>query len=138
MVTSQALARAQLSAELVELVSGAGELAVYGREQQWAQRIEMADAKLAATERPGAWISGVTSGMGVAIGGVAMVAVAAIVVQATADGRLDGVGKVEPGLGEDDDADGGAAVIRDHADVGRVVEEPSRQAELARLLIDMR
>ncbi|MDP4604285.1 MAG: thiol reductant ABC exporter subunit CydC [Solirubrobacteraceae bacterium] len=87
----EAPARAQLSAELVELVSGAGELAVYGREQQWAQRIEMADAKLAATERPGAWISGVTSGMGVAIGGVAMVAVAAIGVQATADGRLDGV-----------------------------------------------
>ena len=84
-------ARAQLSAELVELVSGAAELAVYGREQQWAQRIEQADAKLAATERPGAWISGVTSGAGVAIGGVAMVAVAAIGVQATAAGQLDGV-----------------------------------------------
>lgn len=87
----EAPARAQLSAELVELVSGAAELAVYGREQQWAQRIGAADAKLAATERPGAWISGVTSGAGVAIGGAAMVAVAAIGVQATADGRLDGV-----------------------------------------------
>jgi thiol reductant ABC exporter CydC subunit len=87
----EAPARAQLSAELVELVSGAAELAVYGREQQWAQRIEAADAKLAATERPGAWISGVTSGAGVAIGGAAMVAVAAIGVQATADGHLDGV-----------------------------------------------
>ena len=87
----EAPARAQLSAELVELVSGAAELAVYGREQQWAQRIEMADAELAATERPGAWISGVTSGAGVAVGGVAMVAVAAIGVQATAAGQLDGV-----------------------------------------------
>lgn len=87
----EAPARAQLSAELVELVSGAAELAVYGREQQWAQRIEQADAKLAATERPGAWISGVTSGAGVAIGGAAMVAVAAIGVQATASGQLDGV-----------------------------------------------
>ena len=88
---NEAPARAQLSAELVELVSGAAELAVYGREQQWAQRIEQADAKLAATERPGAWISGVTSGAGVAIGGAAMVAVAAIGVQATASGQLDGV-----------------------------------------------
>ena len=87
----EAPARAQLSAELVELVSGAAELAVYGREQQWAQRIEQADAKLAATERPGAWISGVTSGAGVAIGGAAMIAVAAIGVEATAAGQLDGV-----------------------------------------------
>jgi thiol reductant ABC exporter CydC subunit len=87
----EAPARAQLSAELVELVSGAAELAVYGREQQWAERIEAADSKLAATERPGAWISGVTSGAGVAIGGAAMIAVAAIGVQATAAGQLDGV-----------------------------------------------
>jgi len=87
----EAPARAQLSAELVELVSGAAELAVYGREQQWAERIEQADAKLAASERPGAWISGITSGAGVAIGGAAMVAVAAIGVQATANGQLDGV-----------------------------------------------
>jgi len=87
----EAPARAGLSAELVELVSGAAELAVYGREQQWAQRIEQADAKLAATERPGAWISGITSGFGVAIGGAAMIAVAAIGVQATAEGHLDGV-----------------------------------------------
>ncbi len=87
----EAPARAQLSSELVELVSGAAELAVYGREQQWAERIEQADAKLAATERPGAWISGLTSGAGVAIGGAAMIAVAAIGVQATASGQLDGV-----------------------------------------------
>jgi len=87
----EAPARAGLSAELVELVSGAAELAVYGREQQWAQRIGTADAKLAATERPGAWISGITSGFGVAVGGAAMIAVTAIGVQATADGQLDGV-----------------------------------------------
>lgn len=87
----EAPARAQLSAELVELVSGAAELAVYGREQQWAERIEAADSKLAAAERPGAWISGVTGGAGVAIGGAAMIAVAAIGVQATAAGQLDGV-----------------------------------------------
>ena len=87
----EAPARAQLSAELVELVSGAAELAVYGRETQWAERIETADASLAASERPGAWISGVTSGAGVAIGGAAMIAVAAIGVQATANGQLDGV-----------------------------------------------
>ena len=87
----EAPARAQLSAELVELVSGASELAVYGREQQWAERIEAADASLAASERPSAWISGLTSGAGVAIGGAAMVAVAAIGVQATANGQLDGV-----------------------------------------------
>ncbi len=87
----EAPARAQLSSELVELVSGAAELAVYGREQQWAERLESADSQLAATERPGAWISGITSGVGVAIGGAAMVAVAAIGVQATASGQLDGV-----------------------------------------------
>ena len=44
-------------------------------EEALVGRIEQADAKLAATERPGAWISGVTSGAGVAIGGAAMAAV---------------------------------------------------------------
>ncbi len=87
----EAPARAQLSSELVELVSGAAELAVYGREDEWAARVALADSKLAASERAGAWISGVTSGIGVAIGGAAMIAVAAIGVQATADGQLDGV-----------------------------------------------
>ena len=87
----EAPARAELSAELVEIASGAAELAVYGRETQWAERVENADRALAATERPGAWISGITTGAGVAIGGAAMVCVAAVGVQATADGRLDGV-----------------------------------------------
>ena len=54
----QAPARADLSAELVEIVRGAPELAVYGREADWAARVAAADARLLRAQRRDAVVGG--------------------------------------------------------------------------------
>ena len=86
----QAPARAELSAELVEIVQGAPELAVYGREDDWAQRARAADARLLGAQRRDALVGGLTAGLGVLIAGAALVGVTAVGVDATARGALDG------------------------------------------------
>jgi len=87
----QAPARADLSAELVELVRGAPELAVYGREGDWARRVASADERLLREQRRDAVVGGLTTGLGVLIAGAALVGVAAVGVGATASGALDGI-----------------------------------------------
>ena len=86
----QAPARAELSAELVELVQGAPELAVYGREDDWAGRAHAADARLIGAQRRDAIVGGVTAGLGMLIAGTALVGVTAVGVNATAQGALEG------------------------------------------------
>jgi len=87
----QAPARADLSAELVEIVRGAPELAVYGREAEWAARVASADDRLLRAQRRDAIVGGLTTGLGVLIAGAALVGVAAVGVGATASGALDGI-----------------------------------------------
>lgn len=87
----QAPARADLSAELVEIVRGAPELAVYGREDEWAARVAAADDRLLREQRRDAVVGGLTTGLGVLIAGAALVGVAAVGVGATASGTLDGI-----------------------------------------------
>lgn len=87
----QAPARAELSAELVEIVRGAPELAVYGREDDWAHRARAADARLVGAQRRDALVGGLTAGLGVLIAGAALVGVTAVGVDATARGALDGI-----------------------------------------------
>ncbi len=87
----QAPARADLSAELVEIVRGAPELAVYGREADWALRVAAADEQLLREQRRDAVVGGLTTGLGVLIAGAALVGVAAVGVGATASGALDGI-----------------------------------------------
>ncbi len=86
----QAPARAELSAELVEIVQGAAELAVYGREDDWALRARQADARLLGAQRRDAVVGGLTAGLGVLIAGAALVGVTAVGVDATAQGALEG------------------------------------------------
>ncbi len=74
----QAPARADLSAELVEIVRGAPELAVYGREGDWALRVAAADERLLRAQRRDAVVGGLTTGLGVLIAGAALVGVAAV------------------------------------------------------------
>lgn len=86
----QAPARAELSAELVELVQGAPELAVYGREDDWAARARAADDRLLGAQRRDALVGGLTAGLGVLIAGAALVGVTAVGVDATASDALEG------------------------------------------------
>ncbi|HVP03837.1 MAG TPA: thiol reductant ABC exporter subunit CydC [Solirubrobacteraceae bacterium] len=87
----QAPARALLATELVDVVQGAPELAVYGREADWAARVAAADGQLLAIQRRDARVAGLSTGLGVLIAGAALVAVAALGVQATSSGALDGI-----------------------------------------------
>lgn len=87
----QAPARADLATELVDVVQGAPELAVYGREADWAARVAAADARLVRAQRRDAWTGGMAVGLGVLIGGLALVGVTAAGVDAVADGTLRGI-----------------------------------------------
>ncbi len=87
----QAPARASLATELIDVVQGAPELAVYGREDDFAARVAAADAQLMRIQRRDARVAGLASGFGVLIAGAALVGVAALGVHATSSGALDGI-----------------------------------------------
>lgn len=87
----QAPARAALATELIDVVQGAPELAVYGREDDFAARVAAADAQLMRIQRRDARVAGMASGLGVLIAGAALVGVTALGVQATSSGALDGI-----------------------------------------------
>jgi thiol reductant ABC exporter CydC subunit len=87
--SGRAEAQGLLSAELVELLRGAPELVVYGREEDALERFRAADAELARLARRDALAAGVADGLAVAIAGVTTVAVLAAAVSAHAAGDLD-------------------------------------------------
>jgi thiol reductant ABC exporter CydC subunit len=87
----QAPARAELTAELVEVIDGAAELAAYGRESDRAARVAASDARLARLQRRDAVAAGVATGAGTLLANGAAVAVAAVAVPAVRGGALDGV-----------------------------------------------
>jgi ATP-binding cassette subfamily C protein CydC len=87
----QAAARGELTAELVELLSGAPELVAYGREEETIERVRKADRELARLARRDAVIVGVGEALTTTIAGVTTIAVLALAVAAHADGRLSRV-----------------------------------------------
>jgi ATP-binding cassette, subfamily C, bacterial CydC len=87
----QAPARAELTADLVEVIDGAAELAVLGRERDWASRVAAGDARLARLQHRDAVAAGVATGAGTLLANGAAVAVAAVAVPAVGAGALDGV-----------------------------------------------
>ena len=87
----QAPARAALATELIDVVQGAPELAVYGREEDFAARVAASDAQLMRIQRRDARVAGMASGLGVLIAGAALLGVTALGVQATSSGALDGI-----------------------------------------------
>ncbi len=87
----QAPARAALATELIDVVQGAPELAVYGREDDFAARVTAADAQLMRIQRRDARVAGMATGLGVLIAGAALLGVTALGVQATSSGALDGI-----------------------------------------------
>jgi thiol reductant ABC exporter CydC subunit len=84
----QAAARGRLTAELIELVGGAPELVVYGREDERVGRMRALDDDLARTARRAALADGIGEAARLTLTGVTVAAVLATAVSAHADGRL--------------------------------------------------
>jgi ATP-binding cassette, subfamily C, bacterial CydC len=86
-------ARAQgvLHSELVELLRGAPELVVYGREDETLHRVRETDRELVRLARRDALAAGVADGLGMLVTGATVVAVLAVAVSAHAAGDLDRV-----------------------------------------------
>ena len=87
----QAGLRGELSAELVELLQGAPELVVYGREDDALARVRAADGALVATLRRHALAGGVGEGLTLLVTGVTIAGVLAVSAAAHAAGELEGV-----------------------------------------------
>jgi len=87
----RAAARAELTAELVELLRGAPELVAAGADAAAIERIERLDAELTALARRDAVASGVVEGLGVLAVGLTVAGVLAVAASAVAAGSLDRV-----------------------------------------------
>ncbi len=87
----QAALRGALSAELVELLAAAPELAVYGQEQERLARVRAADDALVRVGRRDALATGVADGLNLLVTGATVAGVLAVSVSAHAAGHLDGV-----------------------------------------------
>jgi thiol reductant ABC exporter CydC subunit len=81
----------ELTAELVEILRGAPELVVYGREDAAVQRFRTTESLAARAARRDALAAGVADGLAVALTGATTVAVLAVAVSAHAAGNLDRV-----------------------------------------------
>lgn len=89
--TRQAAARGKLTAELVELLRAAPELAVYGAEERMLERVAKADRELDRLARRDAIVGGLGDGLSILVAGLTLVAVLAVSVRAHAAGSLDRV-----------------------------------------------
>ena len=87
----QVAARGELTAELVEALQGAPELAVYGRESETIARIRETDAHLARLGRRDALVAGLADALGVLVAGMTVAAVLAVAITAHDAGALDRV-----------------------------------------------
>ncbi len=87
----QAPARAALSAELVETIEGAAELAVAGRGAERVARLRAADTQLATLARRDALAAGSATALGSLAAGLTVVALMAVAVPAVHGGALAGV-----------------------------------------------
>jgi thiol reductant ABC exporter CydC subunit len=87
----QAAARGMLTAELIEVMGAAPELAAYGGQAAALERIRSADSALVGLARRDALATGAGDGLGVLVTGVTVAGVLAVAAAASADGRLDRV-----------------------------------------------
>ncbi len=84
-------AQGHLSSELVELLRGAPELVVFGREDETLGRVRESDGALSRLARRDAVAAGVADSLGMVVTGATVVAVLAAAVSAHAAGDLDRV-----------------------------------------------
>jgi ATP-binding cassette subfamily C protein CydC len=87
----QTAARGELTAELVELLRGAPELVVYGREEATLARIRSLDGELARVGRRDALVAGLGDALSILVAGVTVAGVLAVAVSAAETGVLDRV-----------------------------------------------
>jgi ATP-binding cassette, subfamily C, bacterial CydC len=87
----EAAARGRLSAELVDALVAAPELAVYGASERALERMVAADRALVRLARRDAWVGGLGDGLGLAVAGATVAGVLAVATTASADGALDRV-----------------------------------------------
>jgi ATP-binding cassette subfamily C protein CydC len=87
----EAAARGELTAELVETMRGAQELAVYGRVEERIGRLRDADSRLVRNARHAAFAEGAGEGLRLIVVGATVAAVLALAVSAHAAGNLDRV-----------------------------------------------
>jgi ATP-binding cassette, subfamily C, bacterial CydC len=87
----QALARAELTEELVELLRGGPELVVLGADGAALDRVRRLDRELVRLARREALAAGLVEGLGTLVLGLTVVGVLAVCVAATAAGALDRV-----------------------------------------------
>jgi ATP-binding cassette, subfamily C, bacterial CydC len=87
----QAAARGGLTADLVEILRGAPELVVYGREQETLDRVRAGDRELARLGRRDALAAGVADGLSILVAGLTVAGVLAVAVAAHDAGTLDRV-----------------------------------------------
>jgi ATP-binding cassette, subfamily C, bacterial CydC len=87
----EAAARGELSAELIETVNGASELAVYGAEDASLGRLRAADARLVRLARRAALADGAAEGLRLFVAGSTVTGVLAVAVSAHDAGHLDRV-----------------------------------------------
>ena len=88
---SQAPARGELTAEVVELVRGGAELVAFGSQQVRMDRVRGADRGLVKLARRDALAGGAADGLGMVITGLTVAGVLAVAVGAANDGRIDRV-----------------------------------------------
>jgi thiol reductant ABC exporter CydC subunit len=89
--TRQAAARGELTAEIVDVLRAAPELAVYGAEERMLERVRSADRELDRLARRDALASGVGDALSVLVTGLTVAGVLAVSVQAHEAGSLDRV-----------------------------------------------
>jgi ATP-binding cassette subfamily C protein CydC len=87
----QSAARAELTAELVQLLRGAPELVAFGREEETLARVRAADRELLSLGRRDALVSGLADALTLLVAGVTTAAVLAVAVAAHDAGALDAV-----------------------------------------------
>ena len=94
----QAAARGDVTAELVELLGAAPEIAAYGGEEAARARVRAADRRLVRLARRDALLGGAADGLGLAVTGATLAGVLAVAAQASAAGRIDSVSVAVLGL----------------------------------------
>lgn len=87
----QAVARGELTSEIVDLLHAAPELVVYGAEERTLERVASADRELLRLGRRDALAGGLGDGISILVAGLTVVGVLAVSVHAHSIGSLDRV-----------------------------------------------
>jgi ATP-binding cassette subfamily C protein CydC len=89
--SGKAAARGELSAQLVETLSGSAELVAFGRGDDFVDRLRVSDDRLVRHARRASFGDGAGEGLGLVVAGATVAGVLAVAVSAHSTGELDRV-----------------------------------------------